>query len=111
MAIISDHHWRDRAAGFKEMLRVSRDRVLILNADPGLAELFWMTRDYLLGLTGLIPKQYQQAGYWTQELDRLLAAGQRGGDDGGRRAAHAGATLVAIARPYQPPRWTRCCRC
>lgn len=72
MAIVSDHHWRDRAAGFEEMLRVARDRVLILNADPGLSELFWLTRDYLPGFTGLIPKQYRQADYWTKELDRLL---------------------------------------
>jgi SAM-dependent methyltransferase len=72
MAIISDHHWSDRAAGLCEMLRVARHRVLILNADPGLARRFWLTRDYLPGFTSLIPERYRRPGYWEQELRGLL---------------------------------------
>lgn len=72
MAILTDHHWRDRAAGFREMLRVARRRVVVLNADPGLAECFWLTRDYLPGLTGLIPPRYRHTDHWRQELQRLL---------------------------------------
>lgn len=72
MAIISDHHWSDRAAGLREMQRVARRRVLLLNADPSLAESFWMTRDYLPGFVDLIPQRYRQAGYWEQELRDLL---------------------------------------
>jgi SAM-dependent methyltransferase len=72
MAIISDHHWSDRTAGLREMLRVARHRVLILNTDPGLAESFWLTRDYLPGFLGLIPEQYRRPGYWEQELRGLL---------------------------------------
>ncbi len=72
MAIISDHHWSDRAAGLREMLRVARRRVLILNADPALAGSFWLTRDYLPGFLGLIPEQYRPPGYWQQELQDLL---------------------------------------
>jgi SAM-dependent methyltransferase len=72
MAIITDHHWSDRAAGLREMLRVTRRRVLILNADPALAESFWLTRDYLPGFLGLIPERYRRPGYWQQELRDLL---------------------------------------
>lgn len=72
MAIISDHHWSDRAAGLHEMLRVARQRVLILNADPGLAESFWLTRDYLPGFLGLIPARYREAGHWAHELRQLI---------------------------------------
>ena len=72
MAIISDHHWSDRTAGLREMLRVARRRVLILNTDPGLARGFWLTRDYLPGFVGLIPERYRELGYWEQELRRLL---------------------------------------
>lgn len=72
MAIISDHHWSDRAAGLGEMLRVARHRVLILNADPGRAESFWLTRDYLPGFLHFIPGQYRRPGYWEQELQGLL---------------------------------------
>ncbi len=72
MAIISDHHWSDRAAGLREMLRVARRRILILNADPALAESFWLTGDYLPGFLGLIPERYRRSGYWQQELQDLL---------------------------------------
>ena len=72
MAILSDHHWRKRAIGLREMRRVARHRVLILNADPSLVACFWLTQDYLPGVVGLIPERYRQAGYWRQELRRLL---------------------------------------
>jgi len=72
MAIASDHHWRDRAAGLREMLRVARRRVLVLNADPGLAESFWLTRDYLPGFVDLIPERYRRPGYWERELRELI---------------------------------------
>jgi SAM-dependent methyltransferase len=74
MAILSDHHWNDRAGGLAEMLRIARHRVLVLNADPGLAECFWLTRDYLPGFIGLIPERYRHPGYWERELRRLLGA-------------------------------------
>lgn len=72
MAIISDHHWSDRAAGLNEMLRVARHRVLLLNADPSLAQCFWLTRDYLPGFLNLVPERYRQFGYWERELQDLL---------------------------------------
>ncbi len=72
MAIISDHHWRDREAGLREMFRVARRRVLILNVEPSLAKDFWLTRDYLPGLINLIPEPYRRPGYWERELHELL---------------------------------------
>jgi SAM-dependent methyltransferase len=72
MAIVSDHHWSDRPAGLKEMLRVARDRVLVVNADPALAERFWLTRDYLPSFIDLVPERYREPGYWSRELRELL---------------------------------------
>lgn len=72
MAIITDHHWSDRAAGLREMVRVARRRVVLLNADPSLAERFWLTRDYLPGFFALIPDRYRRRGYWEQELCELF---------------------------------------
>ena len=72
MAVFSDHHWRDRTAGLREMQQVARDRVVILNADPGLAGSFWLTRDYLPAFADLIPPPYRRAGYWLEELGDLL---------------------------------------
>ncbi len=70
MAIMTDHHWSDRAIGLGEMRRVARGRVLLLNADPAYANRFWLTRDYLPGFARLIPSRYQEADRWRQELQR-----------------------------------------
>ena len=53
MAVFSDHHWADRAAGLRELRRVAR-RVVVLNWNPASRRSFWLTRDYLpgLGFTG-----------------------------------------------------------
>jgi SAM-dependent methyltransferase len=72
MAVFSDHHWRDRSAGLGEMRRVARRGVLLLNADPALAGVFWMTRDYLPGFLDLIPEPYRRPGHWRRELRGLL---------------------------------------
>jgi SAM-dependent methyltransferase len=68
IAILTDHHWSDRAAGLRELRRVARDRVILLNADPAEAERFWLSRDYLPGFAGLIPPRYRQPGHWLQEF-------------------------------------------
>lgn len=72
MAILTDHHWRERVAGLRELRRVARDRVLLLNADPALAASFWLTRDYLPGFGELIPAPYREPGHWEAELRELL---------------------------------------
>lgn len=55
------------------MRRVAR-RVVILNADPALANAFWLTRDYLPGFIDLIPAPYRCRGHWTRELGTHLGA-------------------------------------
>jgi SAM-dependent methyltransferase len=72
MAVLSDHHWRDRTAGLREMRRVASGPVVIVNVDPGLAQGFWLTRDYLPGFVGLIPAPYRRPGHWRDELQRLF---------------------------------------
>jgi SAM-dependent methyltransferase len=72
MAIFTDHHWSDRAAGMREMLRVARKRVVLVNMDPAWAGRFWMTRDYLRCFMDLVPERYRGPGYWIHELRALL---------------------------------------
>jgi SAM-dependent methyltransferase len=72
MAINSDHHWSEREAGLREMRRVARDRVVIVNGDPAKAGRLWLTRDYLDNLARLIPPRYRNDGYWRDELERSL---------------------------------------
>jgi SAM-dependent methyltransferase len=72
MAVLSDHHWRDRPQGFRELRRVARRRVVIFNADPAEAELFWLTAEYLPGFLDLIPARYRAAGAWRSGLEQSL---------------------------------------
>ena len=71
MAVLSDHHWRDRLRGLGELRRVAR-RVVLFNADPAQAKRFWLTTEYLPGFCDLIPEPYRVAGYWKAELAREL---------------------------------------
>jgi SAM-dependent methyltransferase len=72
MAVLSDHHWIDRAKGFAELARVARRRVVLFNFDPALDHLFWMNRDYLTGFARLVPERYRSPGAWEAELCSLL---------------------------------------
>jgi SAM-dependent methyltransferase len=47
MAILTDHHWRDRAQGLREMRRVARRRAVVFQHDPQVGADFWLARDYL----------------------------------------------------------------
>ena len=55
MAILSDHHWDDRAAGLRELRRVARRRVVLFTWDPRFRNEFWLTRDYLPASKRLVP--------------------------------------------------------
>ena len=70
MAVHTDHHWRDRRQGLRELRRVARRRVVLFNADPAEAERFWLTTEYLPAFLDLIPDRYRGAGAWQHELQR-----------------------------------------
>jgi SAM-dependent methyltransferase len=72
MAVLSDHHWSDRRRGFHECRRVARGRVVLFNANPGEADLFWLTTEYLPEFLELIPRRYREPGAWEQELRSIL---------------------------------------
>lgn len=46
MAIITVHHWQDARAGLAEMMRVARQRVVVLSFDPAPIDALWIVRDY-----------------------------------------------------------------
>ncbi len=72
LAVLSDHHWTDRARGLRELRRVARRRVVLVNADPGCADLFWLTRDYLPSFIDLIPPRFRPPGAWEADLRDTL---------------------------------------
>lgn len=45
LAVLTVHHWRDRVRGLAEMVRVTRERVVIVTWDPASAG-FWLVDDY-----------------------------------------------------------------
>lgn len=46
MAVLSDHHWRDPLAGYRELRRVAR-RLVVFQWDATWFDRFWLIRDYL----------------------------------------------------------------
>lgn len=53
LAVLTDHHWGDRAAGLREMRRVARRRAVLFTWDARFAMRFWLVRDYLPEFVGL----------------------------------------------------------
>ena len=47
MAVLSDHHWPDRAAGLRELRRVASRRAVLFQCDLEAQMHFWLLRDYL----------------------------------------------------------------
>src|SRR4051794_6248252 len=47
MAVLTLHHWNDLATGLREMVRVTRSRVVIVTFDPDRAGKQWIVTDYL----------------------------------------------------------------
>jgi SAM-dependent methyltransferase len=72
MAVFSDHHWSDRAAGLRETRRVARNRVVLLNADPSLMTRYWLTAEYLTGFRDLYPGGLRSTRAWKADLERHL---------------------------------------
>jgi SAM-dependent methyltransferase len=45
LAVLTVHHWPDRARGLRELVRVAEQRVVMLTWDPAASD-FWLTEDY-----------------------------------------------------------------
>ncbi len=57
MAILTIHHWEDRARGIAELRRVARRRVVLLTWDPSFVRSFWLT-DYLPSMAEIEPTRF-----------------------------------------------------
>jgi len=54
------------------IMSVARDRVVLFNANPAEADLFWLTTEYLPEFLGLIAPRYRRPGTWESELRAAL---------------------------------------
>src|SRR5439155_235306 len=46
LAVLTVHHWPDRARGLAELGRVARERIVVLTWDPAATSGFWLVDDY-----------------------------------------------------------------
>jgi SAM-dependent methyltransferase len=68
LAILTIHHWHDRAVGLAELRRVARHRVVLLTWDPACRDAFWLTTRYVPEILDLdVPRFPSMA-----ELSRCL---------------------------------------
>ena len=68
LAILTIHHWHNRAAGLTEMRRVARHRVVLLTWDPACGDTFWLITRYVPEILALdVPRFPSMA-----ELSRCL---------------------------------------
>ena len=47
LAVLTVHHWSDLSQGVAEMLRIARERVVVLTWDDNVFREFWLVREYL----------------------------------------------------------------
>jgi len=71
MAILTIPHWPDRAAGLRELRRVTRGRIVLLTFDPAARP--WLT-DYLPQLAALDEAQMPALGDYARWLDEVEIA-------------------------------------
>jgi SAM-dependent methyltransferase len=67
LALLTVHHWKDRARGLAELRRVACDRIVIFTFDPDHPS-FWLLRDYLPEIAELDRSMFPSLA----ELERLL---------------------------------------
>lgn len=70
MAVLTVHHWADREAGLREMLRVARRRLVVVAFDPEALEHLWIAGEYFPGILKL--KRSSAAG--SMDLAAALTA-------------------------------------
>jgi len=46
LAVLTIHHWPDRAGGLAEVARITRDRFVIVTWDPAASSRFWLVDEY-----------------------------------------------------------------
>jgi SAM-dependent methyltransferase len=67
LAVLTVHHWPDRARGLAELRRVVRDRVVILTWEPDAAP-FWLIEDYFPELVAIDREIFSTRGEMERDL-------------------------------------------
>ena len=71
LAVLTLHHWADRATGLAELRRVARRRVVLLTWDPAGGGDFWLTRDYFPDIRALDVPRFPSMDEIARSLGRV----------------------------------------
>ena len=71
LAILTIHHWHNRAAGLAEMRRVARHRVVLLTWDPACCDAFWLINQYIPQILDLDVPRFPSMAELSHCLGRL----------------------------------------
>ena len=104
MAVLTVHHWADRARGLAECARVARGRVVLLTWDPA-ADGFWLVREYF---PAFLQADREQFPPW-RRTPRRSHPGP--GPASRRSQCHATASTASSARTGRGLRRTSIRRC
>ncbi len=70
LAILTVHHWPDRARGLGELARVARDRIVILTWDPATSG-FWLVDDYFPEIVEIDRRIFPSIEEFSRALGRV----------------------------------------
>lgn len=70
LAVLTIHHWPDRARGLAELGRVARRRVVVLTWDPA-GPGFWLTDDYFPALAAIDRPIFPAMGELREAFERI----------------------------------------
>jgi SAM-dependent methyltransferase len=68
LAILTVHHWPDRAGGLAELRRVARERVVVVTWDPEARTPFWLVDDYFPDLIAIDRQIFPTVDDFTRAL-------------------------------------------
>jgi len=70
LAVLTVHHWPDRARGLDELARVARQRVVVVTWDPSSSG-FWLSDDYFPDLVDIDRRIFPSTEDFRQALGRI----------------------------------------
>ncbi len=70
LAVLTVHHWPDRARGLDELARVARRRVVIVTWDPATSG-FWLVEDYLPEIVEIDRRIFPSIEEFTRAFGRV----------------------------------------
>jgi SAM-dependent methyltransferase len=70
IAVLTVHHWADPAQGLRELMRVSRHRLVIFTWDPDCRG-FWLSRDYFPELDMVHAEMFPKLGDYEKAMGEI----------------------------------------